>query len=113
MAGRAPSAVAWAGIVAGGLLGGCLGPGTLNEPQCHDDARRLIAEQCLPCHSANVVGDERRDAPEGVDFDTEDDLREHLEGIRESVVRDGWMPPAASLSECDRRLVDRYLAGLE
>lgn len=94
------------------LTSACLGPGTLNEAEpCAADGPSLIAERCLGCHSAAVVGAARGGAPEGINYDDEAGIAQNAAGIREQVEA-GAMPPKRPLAACDVETLEAYLDGL-
>lgn len=58
------------------------------------DAEAFFADYCLECHSSALAGDDRNDAPEGVDFDTYALLAaQDLEGVATQIEL-GYMPSA-------------------
>jgi len=58
---------------------------------------------CQACHSA--ISENRNGAPEGIDFDTADDVRLWTTSIQRTVLEDGTMPMGGGLSEDDRMLL--------
>lgn len=49
---------------------------------------------CLRCHSVENVGDERNDAPDELNYDTQEDVVKWGELILEQLGPDGEMPPS-------------------
>src|SRR5688572_24047122 len=98
---------------------GCLASGASNplEPECttasYDCVSTLISARCLSCHSAALTGPARFDAPLGVDFDTEEDVRRWRDRIRIRSIDAPTMPPGAPLPEDERALLATYLDMLE
>lgn len=124
---------AWLGGCGDGLgecdptkLGGNMTPGML-APY---DGQLIIATRCASCHSANAVGDQRRGAPAGLNFDvlagsSSDADRAKLAkalGIVVDWSEDIWdeiegetMPPekpagSGPLSDADKEIVRNWLA---
>jgi uncharacterized membrane protein len=52
-------------------------------------------EKCTMCHSSKLSGDDRKDAPTDVNFDTESAAEAHAEKAAEEVF-EGEMPPMGS-----------------
>lgn len=71
----------------------------------------FLRNWCTGCHSSDLVGTERRSAPEGIDFDTVAGARRHRERIYLRAA-DGWetMPPVHGPSPEDRRRLGEWLA---
>lgn len=71
---------------------------------------------CTRCHSSAVTGDDRNDAPEGVDFDTLAGIRRSLERIDEYAaagpeVTNTTMPPSGDKPTAeDRKRLGEWLA---
>jgi hypothetical protein len=103
--------VAASGCLAGGV------PDTQEPSDCTDATyacvSRLIAARCLTCHSAALTGLARFDAPLGVDFDTEEDVRRWRDRIRIRAIDAPTMPPGAPLPEEERALLGAYLDMLD
>ncbi len=64
---------------------------------------------CTGCHSETLTGPDRVGAPEGMDFDTPEQVRAYDEEIYESVVN-GSMPPGGGLNDSQIEAVRVYLA---
>lgn len=62
---------------------------------------------CAACHSA--AAPQRFDAPEGVDFDTEDQVRSWEARIRARVLDDQTMPLGGGISDEELLLLRQYL----
>lgn len=100
-----------AAALAGGLA--CLGPGTLNEAEdCDATGAELVRVRCLTCHSIELEGAERAGAPEGIDFDTDDDVQWYARRIRTTVFEKETMPPSRPLAACEQAALEAYLAQL-
>lgn len=67
-------------------------------------ARGFFAAYCTRCHSVENIGrEERNRAPEGMNWDDEASVREHLPLIRNAVGVGNFMPPSDPKPECDER----------
>lgn len=62
---------------------------------------------CRACHSATTP--DRHGAPEGIDFDTEDQVRTGKELIRASVLTNGTMPVGGGVLPDELTLLEIYL----
>ncbi len=62
---------------------------------------------CQPCHSATTPN--RAGAPEGVDFDTNEQVRAQVDRVRVRVLEQLDMPVGGGVDEDDLLLLDRYL----
>jgi uncharacterized membrane protein len=75
---------------------GC-GPGPpdpcASGPGYARDVAPIVAARCLGCHSAGLLGDARRGAPEGLDLDDPDLAEPWFEGIADAIAS-GTMPPS-------------------
>ncbi len=70
-------------------------------------AQGFFITYCTACHSESSP--DRYGAPEGLDFDTEDQVRT-LEGlVRSTVLEDGSMPYGGGVYEEDLELLEIYL----
>src|SRR5688572_24280712 len=64
---------------------------------------------CTSCHSRELTGPSRNEAPEGYDWDDPASVREHREIIRRAVGETNFMPPTFAVSagfpepSCDER----------
>ena len=89
-------------------------PGTVTGPQvcAVSDGPGVIRTRCLSCHSVNVTGVARAGATDGVDFDTEADVRRWSSRIRTRTLVDKTMPPGVPLPECETTHLDAYLTAL-
>ena len=67
----------------------------------------FFAAYCRSCHSAAAV--DRHGAPDGVDFDTEDEVWAQEAEIRRVVVDEATMPKGGGLDPDDLTLVDGWL----
>ena len=68
----------------------------------------FFATYCRSCHSVGLS--ERYGAPEGVDFDTEEQALAQAARVRARVLEDGDMPPGGGAVEGDLVLLERWLA---
>lgn len=67
-------------------------------------ARGFFESYCTRCHSVENVGrDARNRAPEGMNWDDEASVREHLALIRNAVGVANFMPPSDPKPPCDER----------
>ena len=64
---------------------------------------------CRACHSAGTP--QRNGAPEGVDFDTEEQARAWADRIAVRVLEEGTMPVGGGLFDEDRVLLRAWLDG--
>lgn len=96
------------------LLSACLGDGTLDEEvDCGASGAQLIQTHCLSCHSATLGARERGGAPLGVDFDTEDEIRQWAPGIRLETFEKETMPEERPFAQCEKDALEAYLLSLE
>lgn len=73
------------------------------------DVEPLFTEHCVACHSTELTGAERLEAPEGYDYDTVEVAREHPNWTW-AEVKLGHMPPDGALPEQDQQLIREWLA---
>ncbi len=60
-----------------------------------------IIDTCVTCHSSQLTGTDRFNAPVGIDYDTYDDAVANAEhGVGE--VFEGKMPPVGTVPEADK-----------
>ena len=72
----------------------------------------LIGEHCQPCHASTAPN--RFGAPAEVTFDTHEDVRTFSAAIlRAATGDDPTMPPAISIGETDRELLEVWLTCYE
>lgn len=90
----------------------CAGRGSLDQGECLTDGRAVLDARCSSCHTDGLFGTARHGAPAGVDFDTEDDVRQHSESIRQAALVDDAMPPPHGLALCERATLETYLDDL-
>jgi cytochrome c5 len=93
--------------------------GTLTERVCPEGSflsyqnfgAPFFSQYCTGCHSSQVPLAMRHDAPEGVDFETLDKIREHMDFIYMDAA-DGYtkMPPAGGPHPEDRMRLGEWLA---
>ena len=69
--------------------------------------RSLFRTYCTSCHS--IEADERFGAPEGVDFDTEQDVRNWEERIITRVLEEATMPLGGGIPADDLELFRIYM----
>jgi uncharacterized membrane protein len=71
----------------------------LPEVDCSDGRPEYadveVFDKCTTCHSSELEGDDRNDAPSDVNFDTESAAEDHAEEAAEEVY-EGEMPPQDS-----------------
>ncbi len=68
----------------------------------------FVLERCAGCHAATAPN--RYGAPEGVTFDTVDEVWSHRDAVLRTVVDDPpSMPPSTALTEDERLLVELWL----
>ncbi len=99
------------------LLLACAGPpaDTGRDTTCdtgpdvdwHSFGEGFFATYCLACHSSTTP--DRADAPIGVDFDTEAQVRAQADRVRVRVLDEATMPVGGGVSEDDLVLLDRLL----
>ena len=63
---------------------------------------------CQACHSA--ISADRNGAPEGINFDTEAEVRTWTASIQHTVLEEGSMPMGGGLGDKDRALLEFLLA---
>ena len=68
----------------------------------------FFANYCRACHSLGTP--DRYDAPEGVDFDSEAEVRNWAERIRVRVLDEGTMPVGGGVYESDLQRLQEYLS---
>lgn len=68
----------------------------------------FMTQHCQSCHASGAQ--ERNGAPDGVVFDTEDDVVAFGERVLVRVVDDGSMPPQGGPTDDERYLVDVWLS---
>ena len=95
------------------LLTGCEPP-SLDSGDCADDVPTyadwgagFFANYCRSCHSAESPS--RFGAPEGVDFDTQAEIRAQAAGIARTVLEEGSMPVGGGVPEAELAALERYL----
>ena len=71
-------------------------------------AHGFMITYCTSCHSVNNT-DNRYDAPEEVNFDTEKDVYDHAARVRVRVLDDQTMPISGGVYPEDLHLLDVYL----
>lgn len=70
----------------------------------------FTASWCRGCHSSSIPEGERQDAPLGVDFDTEADLRTWQDRIRvRATGATPTMPPVGGPSDAERQLLVEWI----
>lgn len=73
-------------------------------------ARPLLQTWCTTCHHSALVGEGRRGAPIGLDFDRYDVVAASADAIRRAAIEDRRMPPAGGPSDDELALLDEWLA---
>lgn len=93
-----------------GLLAGC-DPGDCPEDSsvAWVDVEPLFTEHCTSCHSTELEGADRRDAPVGYDYDTAAAARSHPNWTWAEITL-GHMPPSGALADSDQELLREWLA---
>ncbi|MEO0602337.1 MAG: hypothetical protein AAF211_12920 [Myxococcota bacterium] len=69
----------------------------------------LIGRHCRPCHSEFVREAQRAGAPEGIDFDDEQDVLDWAELIEDEAIIQQTMPPAGGMLQNERDALEEYL----
>lgn len=73
--------------------------------------RPFLLTWCNGCHSAELPANGRQGAPVGVDFDTDEGVRQHLQRIyARAADNNATMPPAAGPGLEERELLGEWLA---
>ena len=103
---RAPAPL----LIAGLVLVRC---SPVADDPCALGGEAVLRAHCASCHSRDVAGDARQNAPAGVDFDTRADQQRWAARIRQRTLVDQTMPPAGPIPECQRGALDAYLKQLE
>lgn len=62
---------------------------------------------CTSCHSVNT--EDRWGAPEGINFDTQEDVTQWMDSIRNAVLVNSTMPVGGGVYDEDLALLDRFL----
>ena len=77
----------------------------------YSEARRVIDQHCISCHSEHPTERAFPIAPGGVVFDTTADMLEHAEGIRVRVAVDRTMPlmNKTGMTDAERELLARWV----
>ncbi|MEQ1566863.1 MAG: hypothetical protein ABMA64_14570 [Myxococcota bacterium] len=70
----------------------------------------VLTTWCTPCHAATVVGEDRRGAPDDVDFDTYESAARWADRIVARTGPDGAMPPAGGLTEAEAAGLERWVS---
>ncbi len=101
------------------LFGACAsetGPREVMGVQCVHDltyetfADGFVRNNCRGCHSAELTGDARHDAPRRMNFDSLEDIREHEDRIlARATGSEADMPPAGGPSHAERALFQEWL----
>lgn len=88
-------------LLLGTALAGCSGAPEADTAGCTADERAVnwenfgvpfFAGYCRACHSATSVGEDRYGAPEGLDFDSLEQVRALKGSIHDTVLVDATMP---------------------
>ncbi len=64
---------------------------------------------CTGCHHSALPEDARSNAPAGVDFDTLDGVRVHVDRIRARAIEQATMPPGGGPDQASLALLDEWL----
>jgi uncharacterized membrane protein len=92
-----------------------VGPGAgTGAPVTFEDARAVVRQRCMPCHSAAPAITEFGTPPAGVAFDTDDQIRALADRIRERAVATETMPPgnATHITPAERAVLGAWAAGV-
>ena len=97
------SKLAWGlglGLIAGLAIAGCSSDTTLPDVDCKGTVPKYseltaFKTVCTSCHSSEVMGDARRDATVGLDFNTYEGAKANAMKIA-GEINEGAMPPAGS-----------------
>ncbi len=73
------------------------------------DVEVLFSEHCNSCHSSELTGADRQDAPAAYDFDTYTLASEHP-SMTWTEVNLGHMPPSTTLSDDDKETIRVWYA---
>lgn len=102
-------------LAAAGLLIGCggeevsLGDCPANSMTQQVAGRTVVTQRCASCHSSQVSGAARQNAPVGLDYDTLAAIRTNANtGYAEA--KEGAMPPTGALSATDLENLRIFLA---
>lgn len=69
----------------------------------------IIGRQCRPCHSVYRREGQRAGAPEGVNFDSWDDVLQWADRIQARTIDSETMPPAGGMVRQERLLMGEWL----
>lgn len=72
-------------------------------------AEGFFQQFCMGCHSANLTGADRHSAPDGVNFNTPDDVAQWSERIRIRSLDQGDMPPGGGPTDELKHELDEFL----
>jgi uncharacterized membrane protein len=73
------------------------------------DVEPLFTENCTSCHSSELSGDDRLEAPEAYNYDTMEAAQAHPNWTW-AEIKLGHMPPSGALSQEEQELVREWLA---
>lgn len=73
------------------------------------DVEPLFSEHCTSCHSSQLTGADRLEAPVGYDYDSLENARAHPNWTWAEILL-GHMPPAGALGEQDQQMIREWLA---
>ena len=80
-------------------------------PVSFEEAREVIESRCVSCHSANPTDDEWKKAPNGVMYDTPEQIKFKSDKIITRAVRSKTMPPGnkTKMTEAERVILKRWI----
>jgi hypothetical protein len=81
---------------------------TESDPTWNDWGAGFFASYCRPCHSESTP--DRYGAPEGLDFDTWDQVRAAQAQIRGAVLDRETMPVGGGVPDIEKDRLDRFLS---
>jgi uncharacterized membrane protein len=111
-------------LVCAAAVGACHGHGEPTGATCppgstltYDNfGRAFMTKYCTRCHSSQLAGDARQDAPEGHDFDTREGVvavQDHVDQMAAAgpdAVNTDMPPDGAAPSEAERYQLGEWLA---
>ena len=108
-----PAAVLAVALAALTLAPGC---GTDTDRRCSQSFLRydnfgspFIVNWCRSCHSVDLPPDMRQEAPDDINFDTLDDVRNWSAEILRTTAEVDTMPPAGGPSAAERAMLVEWL----
>ncbi|ACY13074.1 c-type cytochrome [Haliangium ochraceum] len=71
--------------------------------------RQVVEDSCLGCHSSTLAEGSRGGAPVGINFDSDADVNDREDAIRDEAIFEAEMPPGNPLSDVEMDALEHYL----